>query len=54
MAPPALTPELLVVKVCVKTWTSAFFESSIDDSTNPQLKTTGLEVMERVISNQEV
>lgn len=31
-----------------------FFESSMDDSTNPQLKTTGLEVMERVISNQEV
>lgn len=48
------TPILLVVEVWVKTGTSAFFESSMDDSANPQLKTTGLEVMERVISNQEV
>lgn len=44
------TSILLVVEVWVKTGTSAFF----DDSTNPQLKTTALEVMERVISNQEV
>ena len=47
------TPIVLVVEVWVKTGTSAFFESSMDDSTNPQLKTIGLEVMERV-SNQEV
>ena len=48
---PALTPEFQVVTVWVMTWTSAFFKSSMEDSNNPQLKITGLEVMERVISN---